>query len=365
MQTHHRSSAILISVLMIPFGIAIYQDANADGDPYADADDVLAALDHDYYKESNYHESDYPGSEDFAYPEPSYVDPYGDDLQEDDGYPADDVPAAPQVPSMGTSFFDDILFDGGKSKSPVVGGFFRGIAFGDKVESVLANKPSFEDWMVELPGYPEATASLAFEGEVLQSIYLRFPDDGSALRSLKTQWGTPSFDNIDQWYGGVAMWQNASARLQAQLNTGNGDGYASVLLSPYQELSDLIAPKAKLFGFESSDLLELHGDELEQLLSESAGGDIILSRPAIANSIAPVQILLATENQRVVSITVDLDLDMSTGAELLRALGKKFGKPVSTSGDEWGKVYVFKKHSRVITLKTDEHGYNSLFVVRA
>lgn len=359
MQPHYRSSAILIACLLVPFGVAIYEDANADGplgvdsldamfqdqvfgdDPYAyDYDDADALAEYAEYQRTQ-----------------NDVNAYGELLNEYDSLDAYQPPR-----SMSVSFFDATFFAGGKAKTPTLSGPFAGLAFGQLRAEVQTLHPDAGDWPLTLPDDPDATASFEFARDRLASITVRFPDDGSALRSFTAQWGAPSTaDGIS----GTALWHDTKSKLQAQLISSSYDHYASVTLRPYQELADFIAPGAPLFGFEDKDLLSLSAADIAALRSSSDYDDqIILRQPHFVDSRAPVEVILIVDAERVSSVTVNLDFDPASGKKLYQLLEDKLGRPRTKGGDEWGQFYKFKKGARIITLNTDGHGWNSINIAR-
>ena len=355
MQAHYRSSAILIGCLLLPFGVAIYEDAKAEdaGGLGSYADD----LGYDYGQAAY---DDYDDDEDALrdYAEFQRAQAQNGEYEEIlNDYGALNANQPPS--SMGVSFFDATFFADGTAKAPALSGPFAGIAFGQAKAGVQALFPDAGAWPLALPEYPEASADFEFVGDRLGAITVRFPDDGSALRSFTAQWGAPS--PAAKHGSDLALWHDDKQKLQARLLSNSYDAYASVTLRPYQELTDFIAPGARLFGFEESDILSLGSDDIQALRTSSDYEDqIILHQPHFAGIDAPVAVVLAVRDARVASATIDLDLDVETSTKLYQLIEAKLGRPSEKGGDEWGQFYTFKKGSRIVTLNTDGHGWSSI-----
>lgn len=343
MLPHQRSSAILIAALLVPFGVAIYQDANATHTSVA-GDSSESFEDNDL-----------------------------DEYLPDEAYNPDDENGALQAKlaqladtpsSMSASFFDELFLDGGKTKSAAMVGPLAGIEFGLRMERLQEIKPESVDWAYEgLANYPQATVDLHYGPGGLDAVTVSFPDDGSALRSLRTQWGAPTELPSPST---ARIWLNETSKTRATLNQIDGDTITSIRFNPYQDLNEVIAPNAFLFGFEHKDLLALSQEEISELRSQSSNSyenAIEFSGPQLATNIDATYIALQLNPDGVESVQFSLQMPGASTEAFDALLVKKLGKPTKTA-DAWSTTYTFKHKSRLVVLVRDDSHWTTITITR-
>jgi hypothetical protein len=348
MQASHRTTAILLAVLSIPFGVAIYQDANADKSEFAD-----------YYGGGGFgglFNSDYD-----PYQDPAYLDDYyGDDYYDDnlDELLAEleegiDEEYEPEPESMGADFFNSVFFAGGSAKAPTLSGPLAGATPGNSLSSFELKNPESYDWSWNgIPGYDDAQAEFITSGSTISRVRLDFPDDGSAARLMETQWGTPVRGGDE--YTRTRTWFAPDQKLRVQLQTDDYDD-ASVKVSAYETLEGFVAPRAKLFGFEDKDLFDLSYDEIDTLLDDY--GNLTLP-PLGAMEADGVELELIIGGDEIVELVTELSLPRKDSDELLKLLKTKMGKP-KTESDYDAATYTFSKAGRIVELVIHESSYES------
>ena len=312
MTSDHRSTAILLAVLTIPFGIAIYQDATASENPAA--------------SERGYGAVDFDESDDYDYE-------YEEALEALEAEPA----------RMSAEFFDEVLFDGGKATAPVLAGPLAGLRTG----STLTNLPEYyEHWRYDgIAGHERAYLSTYSQYQ----FNISFPDNGAALEAMTAQWGQPT--RVDDDSEASFFWVNAEAHLRAQLTASDDFDVADLTLERFLTLEEFVAPRAELFGFEDSDMFALSAEELSEIEGFSEG-EASISLPALLDVDTSVSLDIFTEDGRVKTMESDFSLEPEDTARFLALLKTKMGAP-KKSGDEWNTVYTFTGRKRIVEVTAD------------
>ncbi len=335
MQAEHRNTAILLALLSIPFGVAIYKDATAapveEVDPYARYADDYG--DYDDYDDHD----DYDSEHDLA-----VIAALGEEAQ---------------LTAMNQDFFDNVFFDGGDATTPSLSGPIRNLAIGGSLKSISDAYPDFEDWEYDgIPGYDAATISLNFVGDTLHSVQIGFPDDGSTVGILSKQWGPGVVDGDS----GMISWYVPSNSLRVIFETDYDEGV--VEFSRFQTLEELIAPSETLFSFENKDIFLLTPDEVRGLpdydYSEAAQ-----PLPFIKEAKEAVTAWYQLEDDTVVEVSLGLALESEEQDRVLTLLKKKLGKGRKVVGD-YETIHTFRQGKRTITWTTDESMYSSLSLQR-
>lgn len=321
MQSEHRTTAILIALLSMPFAVAIYKDATAG----------LVAVD------------EYP-------PEPAYYDDYDSD------YDLAILGEEAELSGMGQDFFDTVLFDGGDATIPALSGPIGEVAIGMSLESLSDSYPDYEDWYYQgIPGY-DATTSMEFVGDKLHLFQIEIPDDGSTGGILSKQWGPGLVDGDS---GGIT-WFVPSKAVRVSFETDYEHGV--IAFTRYQTLEDLIAPEDKLFAFEEQDVFGLSEDQVRDL-PDYDYDEASMTLPFLKEGSESVAAWYQLEDNKVVEVSLGLALDSEDQDRVLTLLKNKLGKGKRMEGDH-ETIHTFRQGKRTIVWTTDDSAYGSLRLER-
>lgn len=328
MQAEHRNTAILLALLSIPFGVAVYKDATAS--PRAAVDDYARYAD-----------------------EYDYDDDYDYDSDYDSDYEVDVLAEEAEVSVMSQDFFERVLFDGGDATVPTLSGPIHQVAIGASLESISDAYPGFEDWDYEgIPGFDDAVTSMDFVADKLQTFQIGFPDDGSTVGILSKQWG-PGLVSGDS---GETLWYVPSKSLRVSFETDYEEGLLE--FTSFQTLEELIAPSEALFAFEQQDVFSLSEDEVRNL-PDYGYGEASMALPFLKEGSESVAAWFQLEDDKVVEVAISLAIDSDTQDRALSLLKKKLGKAKRQQGD-YETIYTFRQGKRIVVWTTDDSSYSSL-----
>lgn len=333
MNTANRNTAILLVFLSIPFGIAIYQDANNKG-AQASSRYGYAGLD--------------------AYDDPAMAMEdmdYGEDAY-------DYLAVLDEPEAMDQAFFREVFFAGGDSPILTLSGPLANIKIGVGRDEFERANPGYEDWSYEgIPGYYRVDANAEFEAGKLASFQLSFPDDGSGLETLSDQWGPPeTHEDI-----GAYSWYASSQSLRFSYSFDGEE--ATVTVARYQTLEDLVAPDKRLFSFEERDVLNLNEAQVQSLLEDTEYDEVSMYVPELREGIETGSAWYQVEGGLVASVNVDVVLDEEDKARMVRLLTAKLGKAKKESGN-YETTYRYRQGKRIIEWAVDDSPYGSLSVTR-
>ena len=181
--------------------------------------------------------------------------------------PAPIDPSSPGT-SMPRGFFDEVFFDDGRAKAPVLRGPLRHVLLGAAVDDVFAKSPELaQAYANGLPGYEDAKPGfISDHAERLYLFKLSFPDDGQALEAMTEQWGPPmGVDRETAHY-----WHNRETNLMVVLHSSPVWAESTVDMLVARRLPAFFG-SGGLLGFEQSDTLGRPGTEIDGTLDAEEG----------------------------------------------------------------------------------------------
>lgn len=364
MKSHLRLPILLLSLCLLPFGIAAYQDAHAsEGEfvPYwaemlfDDGSDPMAGYSQQRERE-RMEEFEY-GFDDIDSDE---IDALLAELRADDFYNDGDssyedyLDETEEGPDhMDQAFFDDLFFAGGESKVPVLSGALSGISIGMSEEALLKLHPDYDEWYQGTLAYEHLETSKEFDQyDKVESILFTFPDDGTAQRSFTAQLGQGQ--SIGQIYKDPSLvWLNPQTQQSFTLSEADYDeGLRSIEVNAYRSIDSVIPKKGLLMGFEYKDYLSMSPRELEKHLDED--GEIERSLAFVPELGATVDLTAYTDYAgKLRYFQFGMQLDDEAYELLMSRLTTKYGKAKSLN-DDWSEAKSFTKKKRAVQVERDD-----------
>lgn len=282
----------LLSVLAIPFGLALFEDATRELPAEASPEPARAAPDPDPALEA---EAD-----------------------------SDTVVEWERAGPVDLGFLDEHLSD---HEPGLAGDLARVVRFGEPASDetrrleARVNAERGPDVTLAI----EPAPNLAITGPVT-AVRFTLPAEPATITALRGRWGPPTGARE-----GCVYW--AGRELRAVLPMGSGPW--PLQLSPYRRLDELFAPGLNgALGFEPTPLIgaslesirERHGDRL-------AGDDTLLVTPAAASRAPSLAITLFASGGVVneISAAVDLSCDSIAAREARRILESSLGPVAETA----------------------------------
>ncbi len=337
-RAEQRTTYLLLAALMVPFGIAAYQDITSPkkrsggaGLMAYELELEAAELDYDEYEAyEDYDDDDYYGE---------LAELELDEDEEDEE-------------ELNSVFFGELFLD--SANGPGLVGELRDLTPGASETHIRSKYRDLESWEYDGVDYftrnygIEVLVEPHFHDNTLTRVELSIEGGGDATELFTETWGAPTRRSEDS---DVVEWFTPAKSLRLSYEHVIGDSY--IVLERYQTFEELIAPKSKLFSFEKKDLLALSKREV-RALPEYNGWSATLELPSIQGASSTNALAIYIEDDVVTRASLELELDAAGKKRALRLLEEKFGKgQIDDSGSV--DVYLYKQRKRHIQWACDDY----------